>query len=53
MLQVRRKHGDGENIDDECDKICELMMTKDEKMLSKIKEYFTFEDYTTIYDRRL
>ena len=44
MLQVRRKHGDGENIDDECDKICELMMTKDEKMLSKIKEYFTFED---------
>jgi len=53
MLQVRRKHGDGENIDDECDKICELMMTKDEKMLSKIKEYFTFEDYTTIYDRRV
>ena len=53
MLQVRMKHEEGENIDDECDKICELMMTKDEKMLSKIKEYFSFEDYTTIYDRRV
>jgi hypothetical protein len=29
------------------------MMTKDEKMLSKIKEYFTFDDYLTIYDRRI
>ena len=53
MLQVRMKYEDGENIDDECDKICELMMTKDERMLSKIKEYFTFEDYITIYDRRV
>ncbi|WP_295115866.1 PEP/pyruvate-binding domain-containing protein [uncultured Methanobrevibacter sp.] len=53
MLEVRMKHGSGENVDEECDKICELMMTKDEKMLSKIKEYFTFEDYTTIYDRRV
>ena len=53
MLQVRMKYAEGQNIDDECDKICELMMTKDEKMLSKIKEYFTFEDYITIYDRRV
>lgn len=53
MIEVRRKHDEGENIADECDKICELMMTKDEKMLSKIKEYFTFEDYITIYDRRV
>ena len=53
MLQVRMKYDEGKNIDDECDKICELMMTKDEKMLSKIKEYFTFEDYITIYDRRV
>ena len=53
MLQIRREYAEGKNIDDECDKICELMMTKDEKMLSKIKEYFTFEDYITIYDRRV
>ena len=53
MLQVRMKYDEGQNIDDECDKICELMMTKDEKMLSKIKEYFTFEDYISIYDRRV
>ena len=53
MLQVRMKYDEGKNIDDECDKICELMMTKDEKMLSKIREYFTFEDYITIYDRRV
>ena len=53
LIEVRMKHDEGENIDDECDKICELMMTKDEKMLSKIKEYFTFEDYITIYDRRV
>ena len=53
MLQVRMKYEEGKNIDDECDKICELMMTKDEKMLSKIKEYFTFKDYISIYDRRV
>ena len=53
MLQLRREYGEGKNIDEECDKICELMMTKDERMLSKIKEYFTFEDYLTIYDRRV
>ncbi|WP_407414345.1 PEP/pyruvate-binding domain-containing protein [Methanobrevibacter sp.] len=53
MLQVRMKYEEGQNMDDECEKICELMMTKDERMLSKIKEYFTFEDYLTIYDRRV
>ena len=53
MLQLRREYGEGKNIDEECDKICELMMTKDERMLSKIKEYFTFDDYITIYDRRV
>ena len=53
MLQVRREYAEGKDIDEECDKICELMMTKDERMLSKIKEYFTFEDYLTIYDRRV
>ena len=53
MLHIRMKYDEGKNIDDECDKICELMMTKDERMLSKIKEYFNFEDYITIYDRRV
>ena len=53
MLQVKRDYEEGKNIDDECDKICELMMTKDDKMLSKIKEYFTYEDYLTIYNRRV
>ncbi len=53
MLQVRREYEEGKNIDEECDKISELMMTKDEKMLSKIREYFTFDDYITIYDRRV
>ena len=53
MLQVKREYEEGKNIDGECDKICELMMTKDEKMLSKIREYFSFEDYLTIYNRRV
>ena len=53
MLRVRMKYEEGKNIDEECDKICELMMAKEEKMLSKIKQYFTFEDYITIYDRRV
>ena len=53
MLQVRMKYEEGKNIDEECDKIAELMMTKDEKMLSKIRQYFNFEDYLTIYDRRV
>ena len=53
MLRVRMKYEEGKNIDEECNKICELMMAKEEKMLSKIKQYFTFEDYITIYDRRV
>ena len=53
MLKVRMKYAEGRNIDDDCERICELMMTKDEKMLSKIKQYFNFEDYITIYDRRV
>ena len=53
MIQLKRDYAEGKNIDDECDKICELMMTKDEKMLALIKDYFTFEDYVTIYDRRV
>ncbi|WP_458404409.1 PEP/pyruvate-binding domain-containing protein [Methanobrevibacter sp.] len=53
MLQVRMMHEEGKDIEDECDKISELMMTKDKKMLSKLREYFSFEDYTTIYDRRV
>lgn len=53
MLQIRREYAEGKDLSEECDKICELMMTKDEKMLSKIKEYFTFDDYLTIYDRRI
>ena len=53
MLQVKREYEEGKNIDGECDKICELMMTKDEKMLSKIREYFSFKDYLTIYNRRV
>ena len=53
MLQLKREYSEGKDIEDECDKICELMMTKDEKMLALIKDYFTFEDYVTIYDRRV
>lgn len=50
---AKLKHANGEDISKECDVMCENIMTKDENMLKKIKEYFSPSDYFSIYNRMI
>lgn len=41
----------GVDVSDRCDLMCSMMMAKDEKVGEKIKQYFDYEDYISIYNR--
>ena len=41
----------GVDVSDRCDLMCNMMMAKDEKVMEKIKQYFDYEDYISIYNR--
>lgn len=41
----------GVDVSDRCDLMCSMMMAKDEKVGEKIKKYFDYEDYISIYNR--
>lgn len=41
----------GDDLSDKCDLMCEMLMTKEEKMAAKVKEYFSPTDYFSVYDR--
>ncbi len=41
----------GVDVSDRCDLMCSMMMAKDEKVAEKIKQYFDYEDYISIYNR--
>lgn len=47
---VRLKYQNGEDVTEDCNLMCDFMMTKDKKILDKIKKYFTPEDYFLIYN---
>ncbi|MDO5848864.1 MAG: PEP/pyruvate-binding domain-containing protein [Methanobrevibacter sp.] len=51
MSLTKMKYDAGEDISKECDIMCDNMMAKDINLLSKIKKYFTPQDYFTIYNR--
>ena len=44
-------HKNGVDVSDKCDLMCSMMMAKDGKVSEKIREYFDYEDYMTIYNR--
>ena len=46
--RARLLHDAGENIDDYCSEMCNIMMTRDEKMRDMVKKHFTPEDYFQI-----
>lgn len=48
---TQMKYNNGEDVTEECNFMCDNMMTKDKNMLAKIKHYFTPEDYFSIYNR--
>lgn len=44
-------HQNGVDVSDKCDLMCSMMMAKDDKVMEKIKQYFDYEDYISIYNR--
>ncbi|AGN16754.1 PEP/pyruvate-binding domain-containing protein [Methanobrevibacter sp. AbM4] len=45
------EYQNGKDIQDKCDQMCYMLMTKQEDMAEKVKEYFSAEDYFSVYDR--
>ena len=48
---AKLEHSNGLDISDKCEFMCDVMMTKDANLACKVKDYFTPEDYFTIYNR--
>ena len=44
-------HQNGVDVSDKCDLMCSMMLAKDDKVIEKIKQYFDYEDYISIYNR--
>ncbi len=43
----------GVDIKEDCDKMCDIMMTRDEKMREKVKKHFDPEDYFAVRDHMI
>ena len=50
---VKERYEDGENIEDSCERMCHIMMTRDEKMREMVKKHFTPEDYFEVRDHMI
>jgi hypothetical protein len=48
--RVKMLHGSGIDITGECARMCDIMMTRDEKMREMVKRNFTPEDYFEVRD---
>lgn len=48
---TKLQHENNEDISDKCDLMCRMLMTKDKNMIQKVKEYFSPEDYFSVYNR--
>ena len=46
-------HDAGMDVTDSCDRMCRIMMTRDEKMREMIREHFTPEDYFYVRDHMI
>jgi len=51
FIDMRRAHSQGAIDDQACARMCNMMMTKDERMRSMIREYFEPEDYFAVRNR--
>ena len=49
--RTRIKYESGLDVSEECGRICNIMLTRDERLRELIKEHFTPEDYFEIHDR--
>ena len=48
--RVKLLHENDMDITDECSQMCDIMMTRDEKMREMVKKHFTPEDYFAVRD---
>ena len=53
FLRTRMRWQEGEDITAECSRMCDIMLTRDEKLRGLIKEHFTPKDYFEIKDRMI
>lgn len=44
-------HDNGVDVTDRCNQMCNMMLSKDKRVVDKIREYFDYEDYMKIYKR--
>ncbi|MCR5665966.1 MAG: PEP/pyruvate-binding domain-containing protein [Eubacterium sp.] len=50
---VKRHRENNENIDDQCIQMCNVMMTRDDKMRELVRKHFTPEDYFAVRDHMI
>lgn len=50
---TRQMHEAGMDVSDACERMCRIMMTRDEKMREMIREHFTPEDYFYVRDHMI
>lgn len=53
FLETEQKYLQGMDVKAECDRMCDIMMTRDEKMRKLIKENFGPEDYFAVRSRMI
>ncbi|WP_027217120.1 PEP/pyruvate-binding domain-containing protein [Butyrivibrio fibrisolvens] len=50
---TRLLHKSGADVNDNCSRMCNIMMTRDERLRIMVKELFTPEDYFSVKDRMI
>ena len=53
FLKTRQKYASGEDTTEECSRMCNIMMTRDEKMRTMVKANFKAQDYFRIRSRMI
>ena len=53
FARTRIKYENGLDVAPECSRICDIMLTRDERLRKLIKQVFTPEDYFEIHDRMI
>ncbi len=46
--EVNHKKKSGMDISEECSRMCNIMMTRDQKMREMVKKHFTYDDYINV-----
>ena len=49
--RTKLKYESGENVTEECGRICDIMLTRDERLRALIKRHFTPRDYFEVHAR--